>query len=113
MDVQDEKGGDGVSKGRLLHRFNVIMRDMKELDSREVKKFVDFVFRGLRRMGTVGVHDDRYIKVESYCSACSSNEPLSFDSLVKIFDKDRRLGILERCFLDDTIRQVHKAALNV
>merc|ERR1740121_2151708 len=50
------------------------------------------------------------IDVRDFCAACAMNEPLSFDSLVQIFDKDRKLGCMEGYFVDRTIRQVHDPA---
>jgi len=108
MDLKD-RNHEGISKQRLLERFKKIL-DHPDLDDDEISKFVDFVFEGMKSMvrGTDNL-DDEHINVQEYCTACSTNEPLNFDALVKIFDKDRRMWCCENLFLDNSIVEVHRA----
>eukprot|EP00913_Durusdinium_trenchii_P012364 g11606.t1 len=50
------------------------------------------------------------VTCQEFCAACSTNEPVQLDTLVKIFDKDRKLGCLENFFLDKTLGEVRRAA---
>jgi len=45
------------------------------------------------------------VDLDKFASACSSAEPISFDALVKLFDKDRRVGLMERFFMPQKFRQ--------
>lgn len=107
MDMQDL--GSGISKDSLLRRLSMILSREKDLDANEVEKFVDFVFRQMLSSQTTQNQQERdIVNVQGFCAACTTNEPLRFDSLVQIFDKDRRLGCLETAFVDDTVKEVHK-----
>jgi len=44
------------------------------------------------------------IDLDRFASACSSAEPISFDALVKLFDKDRRVGFMESFFMPKKLR---------
>lgn len=107
MDMQDL--GSGISKDSLLNRFRMILEHNENLDDNEVKKFVDFVF-GRMIQGQDAEDHGSVVNVQGFCTACTTNEPLRFDSLVQIFDRDRKLGLIERAFIDDTIREVHSSA---
>jgi len=111
MDLQDTR--EGISKGRLLHRFQKILESNTNIDDQEVAKFVDFVFEGMKSMSSKPdkvFNDDPSITMQEYCTACVTNEPLGFNSLVQIFDKDRKVGCFERCFLDRSVVSVTEAA---
>jgi len=45
------------------------------------------------------------IDLDKFASACSSMDPISFDSLIKLFDKDRRISFLERFFMPMRLRR--------
>lgn len=110
-DVQDFP--EGLSKKRLHERFQMIMQFSRDLDDTEVRKFVDFVYDGVSiAAGDGGPADDELIDVQDFCTVCSTNESLTFDSLVKIFDRDRRLGSFESFFQDDVIEQARSVAAN-
>jgi|Transcript_1197 hypothetical protein len=111
-DVQDFP--EGLSKKRLHERFQMIMQFSQDLDDQEVRKFVDFVYEGVAIAATeaeVGT-DNELIDVQDFCTVCSTNESLTFDSLVKIFDRDRRLGTFESFFQDNVIEQARSIAAN-
>lgn len=110
MDLQDQT--TGITKGRLLDRFRKVLESNKNIDDVEIVKFVDFVFEGMQSLSQAATTDTSSdtINIQEYCSACSTNEPLDFDSLVRLFDKDRKIGCLEGCFLDDSIRSVVRSA---
>jgi hypothetical protein len=111
-DVQDFP--EGLSKGRLHERFQMIMQYNTSLDEDEVQKFVDFVYAGIAIAGDEEQTGDaqNLIDVQDFCTVFSANEPLSFDSLVKIFDKDRTMGIAETLFQDEVIRSVRSVTAN-
>jgi len=44
-------------------------------------------------------HSDLEIDVDKFTSACSSIEPISFDHVVKLFDRDRKISRMERFFM--------------
>jgi hypothetical protein len=113
-DVQDYP--EGLSKKRLHERFKMIMQFSEDLDDTEVRKFVDFVYEGVAiaseaSQGEVGDEND-LIDVQDFCTVCASNESLTFDALVKIFDRDRRLGTCETLFLDEVIDQARSVVAN-
>jgi len=45
------------------------------------------------------------IDVDKFASACSSTEPINFDALVRLFDKDRKRSWLERFFMPMKLRE--------
>jgi len=48
---------------------------------------------------------DAEIDVDKFASACSSAEPITFDSLIKLFDQDRKRSRLETFFTPQTLSQ--------
>lgn len=108
MDLQDKP--DGITKARLLERIQNILKNNENIDDEEVKKYADFVFEGFQSMGEGEIVINETINIQEFCTACCTDEPLKFESMVTLFDKDRKTGCLERCFLDDTIRAVIRAA---
>lgn len=116
-DVQDQP--DGLSKERLHERFQMIMQFSDDLDDHEVRKFVDFIYEGVAIASAEGDEDIQemaaeaeLIDVQDFCTVCLSNEPITFDALVKIFDRDRRLGTSEMIFCDEVLSNCRSAAAN-
>mmetsp|Transcript_27011 Transcript_27011/g.46879 ORF Transcript_27011/g.46879 Transcript_27011/m.46879 type:complete len:595 (-) Transcript_27011:201-1985(-) len=112
-DVQDQ--ADGISKQRILERFSLIMQYNEDLDDAEVAKFVDFVYKALASAGGIEVGQTAAtsadaISVQDFCAACSSNEPLTFDALVQIFDQNRELPFFEGIFNDAVCARVRNVA---
>jgi len=91
----------------MLQRLRVVLSKSENLDDGEIQMLVNFIHSGLlknsRDSGKKGNVD-----MEAFCIACASNEPLSFASLVTVFDRDRKLGLLERFFKDQTISAIRK-----
>jgi hypothetical protein len=111
LDLQDQP--DGITKGRLKGQFENILQsklDSGVISSDELSKYVDYVFEGMQSMGDGEVVINETVNIEEYCEACCTNEPLGFQALVQLFDKDRKLQFLENLFLDDTIRGVLQEA---
>jgi len=50
------------------------------------------------------------VDLDRFASACSSAEPISFDALVKLFDKDRSAGFMETLFMPKKFRQSIRSA---
>lgn len=129
MDLYDKapsstEGGDatkdvGMSKKRILQRFRDFLETSESIDDRELQNFVDFLHDGLKQLKVQGDNEpadfdpkdeDTLITLQDFCTACASNEPLKFESLVRLFDKDRTLGFIEAFFLDSDIKSLHAAA---
>jgi len=106
LDFCDEKNY-GLGRDQMLQRLRVVLCKSKDLDDGEIKMLVNFIHAGMlkksRDSGKSGNVD-----MEAFCSACASNEPLSFASLVTVFDQDRKLGLMERLFGDQTISAIRK-----
>jgi len=103
---------EGISKNKMLTSFQKILEHNKEIDDDEVSNFVDFVFAGMNNMSHANASrlERATINIQEYCQACASNEPLGFDALAVIFDKDRKIGFLEQCMLDKSIKRVITSA---
>jgi len=99
----------GISKSRILARIREFLENSDVISDQELLRMVDFLHQGLKGM-TEQTKDLDLVNLSDFCTACCTNEPLSFDSLVQLFDKDRKTGILERIFVDDDISAVHNAA---
>jgi hypothetical protein len=99
----------GISKARILARIREFLEYSDVISDQELLRMVDFLHQGLKGM-TEQTKDLDLVNLSDFCTACCTNEPLSFDSLVQLFDKDRKTGILERIFVDDDISAVHNAA---
>jgi len=117
-DIADEEGGGddqqdstemGISKDRILARIREFLEYSDVISDQELLRMVDFLHQGLKGM-TEQTKDLDLVNLSDFCTACCTNEPLSFDSLVQLFDKDRKTGVLERIFVDDDISAVHHAA---
>jgi len=53
------------------------------------------------------------VDMDSFEAACSSCDPISFDSFVMLFDKDRRMGTLESFFMPKNLRDCMKSVHEV
>jgi len=56
---------------------------------------------------------DVSVDVDKFASACSTVEPINFDSLVKLFDKDRRRSLMESFFTPVRLKSSLKRARRV
>merc|ERR1712048_1421460 len=65
-----------------------------------LNRFVDTIYEGLKSFGN---GQSENVSMQEFCSACSSNEPLQFSTLVRLFDKDRKRFIMEKLFIDEEI----------
>jgi hypothetical protein len=108
MELQDAP--EGITKAKLLERFKSILGAKEGITDKEIRIYVDFIFEGMQAMGEGQDAINDTINIQEFCQACATNEPLSFDSMVKLFDKDRKMSCLEKLFLDSSIRSVLAAA---
>jgi len=125
-----EHRGGGITRQTLLHTIQSSLADFKELGEQDVEEFSNFCFHAAanphhkrysemahlrRRMAShVGVSvsgisdtsDDRsdYIDKKSFMVTLSNRDVLTVEKLVRLFDQDRKRGILERVFLPRFIR---------
>jgi len=97
-----ESRTEGISRSRMIERFRFIFQDSEELDDDEVVRLVDFIHQALTGQSP-DAETQRKVDIEHFCLAATSNEPLSFKSLVHILDKDRSLGPIENLFNDEAI----------
>lgn len=106
LDLQDKPSG--ISKKRLLERFRKVLAGNSDLDDAEIRQYVNFVFEGMQSLGVLQDEqaDSSTINIQEFCTACSTNESLDFESMVKLFDADRPIHCMERLFLDDSIKRV-------
>lgn len=94
LEVEDTT--EGISRARLHERLVWLFRNSPELDEAEVNQLAKVVFDGL-------VAEDKLaIGLQEFAIASSSNEHVTFKSLVHIFDKDRPKKFLEKVFSDHT-----------
>lgn len=114
----------GISRKRLLHRFKRAFAGAKDLSDIEIKRFTHFIFDGMnkgqsrdmaegyarKRDGTgTDVEKDQpvdVLDVEEWLYNIGQSEPLSYDSLVGMFDSDRKKGFLEQLFAPGIIRAI-------
>uniref|UniRef100_A0A7S4QJW9 Uncharacterized protein n=1 Tax=Alexandrium monilatum TaxID=311494 RepID=A0A7S4QJW9_9DINO len=107
----DLKDSDkGISKTRIHDRFKDFLMDNEDIDEDELNRFVEFVFDGLKGTGHHPSSDKHYVSMQEFVEVCASNEPLNFQALVQLFDKDRKQTCLESFFLDPSLREVLQAA---
>jgi len=111
MDIKDQK--TSLTKNRILDCFRAILQDNDDIDEMEMARFVDFVFEGLQTYNQDPHADVNGITIQEFTTACSSNEPLSFASLVKLLDKDRVPGRLENFFMDEEVKKMHSMDLEL
>jgi len=108
LDLVDPAAG-GITRTGMHDRLRLVFKDSEDLDESEVAKLVDFVFTGM--VGTKGDEEQApIVGVQDFCSAAGSLEPLSFSSLVRIFDRERNIGYVEDVLNDDTIQVIREEA---
>eukprot|EP00746_Dinoflagellata_sp_MGD_P128220 gnl/MRDRNA2_/MRDRNA2_62631_c0_seq1.p1 gnl/MRDRNA2_/MRDRNA2_62631_c0~~gnl/MRDRNA2_/MRDRNA2_62631_c0_seq1.p1 ORF type:complete len:915 (-),score=165.97 gnl/MRDRNA2_/MRDRNA2_62631_c0_seq1:94-2778(-) len=108
-DVEDPV--PGISRERLLHRFTRVFGKASGLTDLQIKRFVHFVFDGMNKSKSGDENDS--LDVEEWLKACAFAEPLGYDSLVQMFDADRKKGFLERFFAPDTLQAILKTDMLV
>lgn len=107
MDLKDKEGG--MSRKRIKDRFKYYFENNEHIDEDELNRFVDFVYKGLKSFAAESQPASDLVTLQEFCNACSSNEPLRLNTLVRLFDKDRQMGCIESLFLDDMIRGLHSS----
>mmetsp|Transcript_1297 Transcript_1297/g.3160 ORF Transcript_1297/g.3160 Transcript_1297/m.3160 type:complete len:932 (+) Transcript_1297:106-2901(+) len=108
-DIADKRGG--ISLNRLLQRFHMIFKDNADLDEVEVSKFVDFVYDGILQADSATPDEGSIIGMREFVASCAATEPLSVQSLVDVFDLNRPLGVLERVFNDECVKEVRSSPI--
>eukprot|EP00746_Dinoflagellata_sp_MGD_P045719 gnl/MRDRNA2_/MRDRNA2_212128_c0_seq1.p1 gnl/MRDRNA2_/MRDRNA2_212128_c0~~gnl/MRDRNA2_/MRDRNA2_212128_c0_seq1.p1 ORF type:complete len:691 (-),score=91.16 gnl/MRDRNA2_/MRDRNA2_212128_c0_seq1:37-2109(-) len=108
----------GISRRRLLHRFTQVFKSTEQLTPMQIRRFVHFVFDGLTAMkedeGLTTMKEDEdpdeneWVDIEKWSQASAYSEPLGFDSVVQIFDADRKKGFLERFFAPKALKTILK-----
>jgi len=115
-----ENGGAGISRKRMSERLREVLRNRSStLDSYEVEQLVDYCFKavtstrktrtafqllveevtGLFKKGREPeVVVSPCIDIDAFSVASTSNERISFATVVDWFDADRRLTWLEKLF---------------
>lgn len=101
-DLRDDQG---VTKQRMLRRFNYILAHEEDLDENEREKFVDFVYKSILSTGGMDAKTS-HCDMLSFCTACASGEPLSFEILQAFFNRKKRVGLVERVFQDRSISAI-------
>merc|ERR1719359_2131891 len=92
MDMQDSD--NGISRRRMVERFQTIFEDNHSIDEQELLRYVDFVFEGMQSDGLSGEH----VQVHQFCDACGGEEKIPFDLVCQLFDSDRKTTLFEMCF---------------
>lgn len=138
-DKLEDEGG--ISKKRMSERLHrVLQRQKAKLDQDEVDTFVSFCFKqvsaGLENLRGSDVgplvrclqpcrkkgkgekvedkNDDAYINIECFSDAYTSNEEISFASIIELFDKQRKIGILESLFMPKVLwEELHHEDLHL
>eukprot|EP00746_Dinoflagellata_sp_MGD_P012039 gnl/MRDRNA2_/MRDRNA2_125499_c0_seq1.p1 gnl/MRDRNA2_/MRDRNA2_125499_c0~~gnl/MRDRNA2_/MRDRNA2_125499_c0_seq1.p1 ORF type:complete len:876 (+),score=178.17 gnl/MRDRNA2_/MRDRNA2_125499_c0_seq1:115-2742(+) len=101
MELKDSK--DGVSRKRLEKRFDRIFQDEEALNTREIKRFSNYVYDRMTQRGETS------ISIQEYARSCAVGEIISVKSLIEIFDADRKKSFLEQVFVDDSLRAIMKS----
>mmetsp|Transcript_86123 Transcript_86123/g.252002 ORF Transcript_86123/g.252002 Transcript_86123/m.252002 type:complete len:843 (-) Transcript_86123:98-2626(-) len=103
-----ESGADGIDKMRMIERFRKIFADNEELDDDEVVKLVDYIHDSMTGQAKDEEAPNSKVLIEHFCASATSNEPLSFGSIVHIFDQDRSTAALEGIFNDEAIQAIRE-----
>jgi len=128
LEANGSDGGSGISKVRMRERLRESLKHRGELlDHDEVESFVNFCFRavsssnegkkrirpsksflldalGASQMDGDDTHKDQ-IDIDCFSKACASLDKISFEAVVKLFDRDRRVHFLERVFMPPYMRK--------
>ncbi|OLP96800.1 hypothetical protein AK812_SmicGene20937 [Symbiodinium microadriaticum] len=94
----------------VAERLGKICENM-EVEEASIERISHVIFNSLKAFQKENAPSTDVVTCQEFCAACSTNEPVQLDTLVKIFDKDRRLGLLERVFLDQSLAEVRRSAL--
>ncbi|CAK9094742.1 Uncharacterized protein SCF082_LOCUS44518 [Durusdinium trenchii] len=105
----DNLKSDGVSKKCVSERLSKICENL-EVEDTVLEQLSHVIFHSLKSFRKDNAPQTDVVTCQEFCAACSTNEPVQLDTLVKIFDKDRKLGCLENFFLDKTLGEVRRAA---
>jgi len=108
--VKENSGSDGITKKTVAERVSKICEHM-EVEDAVIERISHVIFESLKSFKKENAPTTDVVTCQEFCAACSTNEPVQLGTLVKIFDKDRRLGLLERVFLDESLAEVRRQAL--
>lgn len=100
---------DGITKKCVAERLSKIC-DNLEVEDSVLEHVGHVIFHSLKSFKKDNAPNTDVVTCQEFCAACSTNEPVQLGTLVKIFDKDRKLGCLESFFLDKTLGEVRRAA---
>jgi len=103
-------GADGITRRCVAERIGAITRGM-EVEPSVLSKMIDVIYDSFKAYKKQNAPDSDVVTCQEYCVACSNNEPITLETLVKIFDKDRPLGFFESIFLDKALAKVREAAM--
>jgi len=103
-------GADGITKKCIAERVAKICEGQK-MDDMVVVDAVDVIFDSLKSYKKENAKKSKVVTCQEFVAACTTNEPITLETMVKIFDKDRALGKLEALFLDEALAQVREAAM--
>jgi len=103
-------GADGLTKKALAERIAKLCECL-EIDELRIVDAVNVLFSSLKSYKKENEKASKVVTCQEFCAACATNEPIGLETMVKIFDKDRKLGKLEAIFLDEGLNQVRQAAL--
>lgn len=106
----EDEGSDGITRRCVAERIGAITRDM-EVEPSVLSKMIDVIYDSFKAYKKPNAPDSDVVTCQEYCVACSNNEPITLETLVKIFDKDRPLGFFESIFLDKALAKVREAAM--
>eukprot|EP00931_Biecheleriopsis_adriatica_P107786 TRINITY_DN8210_c0_g1_i1.p1 TRINITY_DN8210_c0_g1~~TRINITY_DN8210_c0_g1_i1.p1 ORF type:complete len:717 (-),score=165.64 TRINITY_DN8210_c0_g1_i1:78-2228(-) len=109
METGSGQGPDGITKKVITERVGKLCEGF-EINEDAMSKVVDLLFNNIKSYKKDNAPNSKVITCQEFCAACSANEQLTLETLVKIFDKDRKLGLLESIFLDKDLAKVRQAA---
>lgn len=115
-DTMHPSTGDvhGISREMMEERLKeVLISRTGQLDEEEIANFVHFCFGEVidHRQVTMwnrGLHKDKtgdVIDMDSFSVACSDREQVDLESIVKLFDRDRRPCFLEKFFVPKRLKR--------
>lgn len=120
-DVSDAKGDDvqGISRERFSERLHEVLgRQSHVLEEHELQQFVSVCFDAIMARHDLGrtketgestfslnLGEDAHINLETFSVACSNNEPINFETVIRLFDADRRVKFFEKFFTPSHIKK--------
>eukprot|EP00440_Ansanella_granifera_P050022 gb/GFBE01054213.1/.p1 GENE.gb/GFBE01054213.1/~~gb/GFBE01054213.1/.p1 ORF type:complete len:700 (+),score=174.08 gb/GFBE01054213.1/:1-2100(+) len=105
----ENDGPDGITKRCVSERFSRMTEGL-DVEPSVLSNVIDIFFDSLKTYKKENAPNSEVVTCQEFCAACASNEALQLGTVVKIFDKDRKLGCLESLFLDNALAKVRKAA---